>query len=71
MKNKDDLFYDLIFGEKEEYTINISDYLEELYKYDRFIDEVKSILKKSKVSVMKERLELSENGPIWILKVKK
>lgn len=71
MKNKEDLFYDLIFGEKEEYTINISDYLEELYKYDRFIDEVKSILKKSKVSVIKEKLELSENGPIWILKVKK
>jgi len=71
MKNKDDLFYDLIFGEKEEYTINISDYLEELYKYDRFIDEVKTILKKSKVSIIKERLDLSENGPIWILKVKK
>lgn len=71
MKNKDDLFYDLIFGEKQEYTINISDYLEELYKYDRFIDEVKSILKKSKVLVIKEKLELSENGPIWILKVKK
>ena len=71
MKNKEDLFYDLIFGEKEEYTINISDYLEELYKYDRFVDEVKSILKKSKVSVIKEKLELSENGPIWILKVKK
>lgn len=71
MKNKDDLFYDLIFGEKEEYTINISDYLEELYKYDRFIDEVKSILKKSKVSVVRERLDLTENGPIWILKVKK
>lgn len=71
MKNKEDLIYDLIFGIKEEYKINISDYLEELYKYDRFIDEVKSILKKSKVSVITERMELSENGPIWILKVKK
>lgn len=71
MKNKDDLLYDLIFGEKDEYEINVSDYLEELYKYDRFIDEIKSILKKSKVSIIKERLELSENGPIWILKVKK
>lgn len=71
MKNKDDLLYDLIFGTKEEYEINLSDYLEELYKYDRFVDEVKSILKKSKVSIIKERLDLSENGPIWILKVKK
>lgn len=71
MKNKDDLLYDLIFGQKEEYEINLSDYLEELYKYDRFVDEVKSILKKSKVSIIKERLDLSENGPIWILKVKK
>ena len=71
MKNKDDLLYDLIFGKKEEYEINLSDYLEELYKYDRFVDEVKLILKKSKVSIIKERLDLSENGPIWILKVKK
>lgn len=71
MKNKDDLLYDLIFGEKDEYEINLSDYLEELYKYDRFIDEIKSILKKSKVTIVKEKLELDAKGPIWILKVKK
>ncbi len=71
MNNKDALLYDLIFSEKEEYEINLSVYLEELYKYDRFVEEIKSILKKSKVSIIKERVDLSENGPIWILKVKK
>ena len=71
MKNKDDLLYNLIFGDKDEYEINLSDYLEELYKYDRFIDEVKLILKKSKVTIVKEKLELDVKGPIWILKVKK
>lgn len=71
MKEKEDLIYDLIFGKNEDYEINLSDYLEELYKYDRLINEIKSILKKSKVPIIQEKLELSEKGPIWKLKVKK
>jgi hypothetical protein len=71
MKDREELLVSLIFGEQTEYSINISEYIEELYKYDRFIEEVKSILKKSKVTIIKESLELNKNGPIWTLKVKK
>ena len=71
MKDREELLVSLIFGEQTEYSINISEYIEELYKYDRFIEEVKSILKKSKVTIIKESLELDKNGPIWTIKVKK
>jgi hypothetical protein len=71
VKDKEELIVSLIFGEQTEYSINISEYIQELYKYDRFIDEIKSILKKSKVNIINENLELDSNGPIWIIKVKK
>ena len=34
MKNKEDLIYDLIFSETLDYNINISDYIDDIYKYD-------------------------------------
>ncbi len=71
MNSKEELLVDLIFGEKTEFEINVSNYIDELYKYDKFIVEIKSILKKSKVTIVKEKLELSPNGPIWSIKVKK
>lgn len=71
MNSKEELLVDLIFGEKTEFEINVSNYIDELYKYDKFVLEMKSILKKSKVAIVKEKLELSPNGPIWSIKVKK
>ena len=52
MKDREELLVGLIFGADTEYSINISDYIEEVYKYDRFVVEIKSILKKSKVSII-------------------
>jgi hypothetical protein len=71
LKAREDLIYDLIFSEVNEYNINISDYIEDIYKYDRFIDDIKTVLKKSKVSIIKENIELDESNVIWNLKVKK
>jgi len=71
VKAREDLIYDLIFSEVNEYNINISDYIEDIYKYDRFIDDIKSVLKKSKVSIIKEKIDLDESNVIWNLKVKK
>lgn len=70
-KNKDDIVYKLIFSEEEDFTITISDYIEDIYKYDRFIDDIKSILKKSKVQILKEKIELDSKTATWILKVKR
>jgi hypothetical protein len=71
MKNRDDLIYDLIFSETSDFDINVSDYIENIYKYETFIKDIKEILKKSKVSIVKEGVELSPTTAIWILKVKK
>jgi len=71
VKAREDLIYDLIFSEINEYKINISDYIEDIYKYDRFIDDIKTVLKKSKVSIIKEKIDLEETDVIWNLKVKK
>jgi hypothetical protein len=72
MTKKDALLFDLIFSEKSNFVINISEYLEQdIYKYDRFIDEVKNILEKSAVTLISENLDLNKKGPIWTIKVKK
>jgi len=70
-KEREELIYDLIFSEITEYKINISEYIEDIYKYDRFIDDIKSVLKKSKVAIIKEKVDLEETNVIWNLKVKK
>ncbi len=70
-KKKDELIYDLIFSNDLEYKIDISEYIEDIYKYDRFIDDIKKVLKKSKVLVIREKIELDTTTAIWILKVKK
>jgi hypothetical protein len=71
MDKKTKLIYDLIFSEETDFMINISEYIEEPYKYDRFIDEVKPILIKSSVTILREKVNLDREGAIWILKVKK
>ena len=71
MKHKDDLVYDLIFSEKSEFVINISDYIKDIYKYDEFIDEIKQILIKSKVTIASNSIDVDNNTVTWKLKVKK
>ena len=69
--NKEELIYDLIFSENTEYKIDVSSYISDIYRYDRFIDEVKLIMKKSRVTVIKEKVLVDSNSVIWVIKVKK
>ena len=71
MKRKEDIIYDLIFSDTVEYNIDISEYITDIYKYDRFIDEIKKVLKKSKVSIIREKVDLDTKSAIWSIKVKK
>ena len=41
MKGRDNLIYDLIFSETSDFDINISDYIDNIYKYETFIKEIK------------------------------
>ena len=69
MRNKDDLIYDLIFSEMINYEIDISDYIEDIYKYDDFVTDIKKVLKKSKVKIVKSDVLIDVKTAIWKLKV--
>lgn len=71
MITKDDLIYDLIFSDNTEYEINVTEYIDDIYKYDRFIEETKKVLKKSKVEILQERIVVDMNSVTWKIKVKK
>ncbi len=71
MKNKDDLIYDLIFSEKMIYEIDISEYIEDIYKYEEFVSNIKKVLKKSKVKVIKSDVLIDIKTAVWKLKVDK
>lgn len=70
-ENKKRLIYDLIFSNKENFKIDISNYIEDIYNYESFISEIKLILKKSKVKILKNEIKLNSKTVIWELKVKK
>lgn len=71
MKSKDDLIYDLIFSEKEDFVIDIGNYIPDIYKYGDFVDEIKDILRKSKVSIITNSVDVDSKTVIWKLKVRK
>ena len=69
--SKNELIYDLIFSNLDNHEINIAEYLDSrfIYKYDRFINEIKSILSESKVIITKEQLRIeSITQIIWKIK---
>jgi hypothetical protein len=71
MKDREALIYDLIFSEKTDYEINVAEYIVDIYKYDYFISDIKKILKKSKVSILSDKIDLEPKKVMWKIKVKK
>ena len=71
VRTKEDLIYDLIFSDETIYKINLSDYVDDIYKYEDFVESIKLIMKKSKVTVIKSTIKVDSKTAIWELKVKK
>ncbi len=71
LKSKDDLIYELIFTEQVEFKIDVSKFIEDIYQYDEFVTDIKSILKKSKVKIIKSEINLDSKTAVWNLKVRK
>lgn len=71
MKSTDDLIYDLIFNESTEFKIDIAEYIEDIYQYEDFVTDMKEVLKKSKVKIVKSSVDIDSKTAIWNLKVKK
>jgi hypothetical protein len=70
-KNEDDLIYDLIFSEKTNFRIDISDYISDIYQYEDFIEKIRKILKRAKVRVVISDTLMSSKTVVWQIKVKK
>jgi hypothetical protein len=61
----------LIFSNDNDFIIDLSEYLENIYEYQDFIDNIKVILKKSKVKIVENDVVINSKTIIWNLKVKK
>lgn len=69
---KDELIYELIFSKKSEYSIEVSKYIKDIYKYEDFTNEIKEVLIKSKVTLLSENINVSNKGSIiWEIKINK
>jgi hypothetical protein len=71
MKQTDDLIYELIFSESKDFEIIVSDYIVDIWTYDKFIMQIKAILNKSEVYVVKESVKVLTDEVKWKLKVRK
>lgn len=71
MKTKDILIYDLIFSEETIYEINLGEYVDDIYNYDDFVESIKYIIKKSKITIVKSVVKIDSKTAMWELKVKK
>jgi hypothetical protein len=69
--SKDELIYELIFGEKDEFLIDIGNYIENIYEYDQFIDDMKKVLKISRVKIISTSVDVNSRSVTWKLKLKK
>jgi hypothetical protein len=68
-EKKEELIFDLIFSDQISFNIDISDYIDNIYKYEEFITEIKKILKKSKVTITDSYINTDIKTVIWELKV--
>ncbi len=71
VKERDDLIYDLIFSSQTDYIIDISEYISDIYKFEEFVNDIKDILKRSKVSVIRHSVDVDSKTVIWKLRIKK
>ena len=71
MEKKDELIYNLIFSDRTSYLIDLGEYVDDIYRYDDFVEEIRIILKKSKVAVIKSSIKVTITTATWELKLKK
>jgi len=71
MEKKDQLIYSLIFSEETYYVIDLGEYVDDIYNYEDFVDDIRVILKKSKVGILKSSVKVTITTATWELKLKK
>lgn len=69
--DKDKLLYDLIFSEQEDFSVDVSSYVEDLRTHMEFIGEIRDILRRSKVSIINQKVNVDSDTVTWSVKVRK
>jgi len=71
MSLKEELIYDLVFSEECHYILDLSKYVDNIYEYEYLMDEIKIVLKKSKITIVKSTVKVDSKTAIWELKLRK
>lgn len=71
MNEKEKLIFELIFGDESNFMIDIGLFVDDIYHYDDFVTEIRNILRRSKVMVVKSGIKVDSKTATWELKVKK
>ena len=71
MEKREELIYSLIFSDRTTYMIDLGEYVDDIYRYDDFVEEIRLVLKKSKVSILKSSVKVTITTATWELKLKK
>jgi hypothetical protein len=69
--DRDKLLYDLIFSEQEDFSVDVSSYVEDLKTHMEFIGEIRDILRRSKVSIINQKVNVDSDTVTWTVKVRK
>ena len=71
MNEKEKLIFELIFGDESNFIIDIGLFVDDIYQYDDFVTDIRNILRRSKVMVVKSGIKVDSKTATWELKVKK
>ncbi len=70
-KKREELIYDLIFSERSDFVIDLGMFVEDIYLYEDFVDDIRSVLRRSKVTIAKSSIKVDSKTARWELKIKK
>ena len=71
MDKKQELIYRLVFEYQSSFLIDLGEFVDDIYRYDEFVDEIRDVLRKSKVMIVKSSIKVDSKTAIWELKLKK
>jgi len=70
MLESDRIIYDLLFGDEEGYSYDLS-FLDHIEDYPEFTNPIISKVNKGKVKVLEDKVEVNNGGIFWVLKIKR
>lgn len=69
MNSREQLIYELLFGEKQDFSINVSSYVDSERDTNDFMHEMRYVLQRGGVKIVSDYTTREANSKIWKLKV--